>query len=224
MKRKAKTHCILGVALLAVFVLFTLSLRVVDLQPIGPEGSVVAYGRLNQWARDLIGVNMTLYQITDWVSLSVAAVPVGFAAVGLTQWLRRKSIRKVDGGILVLGGLYIAVFAVYGFFEINAINYRPVLIGGVLEPSYPSSTTMLALCILPTAMIRLRRMIGNRRVRNTTNLLCGLLTVFLLVGRLLSGVHWLTDILGGLLFSAAVILLYSAAVILLYSAAENRLK
>ena len=211
MNNKAKIQFTLGLSLLAVFAAYTVSLTFVDICPIGPNGSQVAYAGINQWVRDLVGVNWALYNITDWAGVAAILIAFGFGVQGLVQWIRRKSIRKVDPGLLALGVLYVLVFGAYVFFEFHVINYRPILIQGVLEPSYPSSTTMLAMCVLPTAMIRFYRQIGNCRIRKTVNLALGLFTVFMVVGRLLSGVHWFTDILGGSLFSGSVILLYSAA-------------
>lgn len=211
MKRKATIQMILGMSLLAAFVLYTCSLTFVDLQPIGPQGSVVAYATINKAVRDLFGVNMLLYNITDWAGVAAIAVAFGFAVLGLVQWIKRKRIWKVDSSVLLLGLFYILVFGAYIFFEFCVINRRPVLINGVLEASYPSSTTMLALCVMPTAMVQFRRLIKKTLVSTVVNSACGLFTAFMVAGRLVSGVHWFTDILGGLIFSTAVILLYCGA-------------
>ena len=154
---------------------------------------------------------MTLYNITDWAGVVAIFIALGFAILGLTQWIKRKHIWKVDRSILVLGAFYILVFGAYVFFEFHVINRRPVLINGILEASYPSSTTMLAMCVLPTAMMQFHRLIKNTRVRNTVNTLCGLFTAFMVIGRIVCGVHWFTDIIGGLVFSIAMILLYCSA-------------
>ena len=210
MKQKIKIY--LGITLLILFVLYTASLTFVDLRPIGPEGSVVAYAGVNKAVHELLGVNMLLYTITDLAGVAAVLIAFGFAILGLAQWIRRKNILKVDGSILSLGVFYVLVFGTYAFFEFHVINRRPILINGYLEASYPSSTTMLAMCVLPTAMMQFRRLIKKPIIRNTVNILCGLFTVFMVIGRLLCGAHWLTDILGGLLFSTAMILLYSASV------------
>lgn len=211
MKKKAKIQLTLGLLLLVVFILYTISLTFVDLQPIGPNGSYVAYAGINRWVHGLFGVNMMLYHITDWAGIVPILVALGFAVLGLIQWIQRKSIQKVDRSILVLGGFYVLVFGAYAFFERNIINYRPVLIDGLLEASYPSSTTMLAMCVLPTAMMQFRRLIGNKSLKKNVNRIFGLFTAFLVIGRLLSGVHWVTDIFGGMLLSTALIFLYRAA-------------
>ena len=211
MKRKATSQFVLGAILLVFFVLFTWSLTFIDVQPISPNGSSVAYASINKAVHNLFGVNMTLYNITDWAGVEAIFIALGFAILGLAQWIKRKHIWKVDRSILDLGAFYILVFGAYVFFELHVINRRPVLINGILETSYPSSTTMLAMCVLPTAMMQFHRLIKNTRVRNTVNTLCGLFTAFMVIGRLVCGVHWFTDIIGGLVFSIAMILLYCAA-------------
>ena len=198
-----------GAGLLALFVIYTVSLTVVDLQPIGPQGSWVAYAGLNKAVHELFGVHMILYHITDWAGVVAIFVAVGFAVLGLIQWIQRKRILKVDSNLLALGVFYIVVFGVFVFFEYHVINRRPVLINGYLEASYPSSTTMLAMCVLPTAMMQFRQYIRKMWLRNTVNILCGVFTAFMVLGRLICGVHWFTDILGGIIFSAGMIFLYT---------------
>ena len=211
MKRKAISQFILGGILLILWVLFTWSLTLIDVQPIGPNCSYVAYANINKAVHNLFGVNITLYNITDWSGVVAIFVAFGFALLGLVQWIKRKSIRKVDRSILVLGVFYILVCGTYIFFELHVINCRPVLINGILEASYPSSTTMLAMFVLPTAMMQFRRLIQNPNFRKGVNLLFGLFTAFMVTGRLVCGVHWFTDIFGGMLFSIAMILLYCSA-------------
>ncbi len=212
MQQKTKTQFISGTLLFILFIIYTVSLKFVDIKPIGPDGSCVAYAGINRAIHSLFGVNMTLYNITDWAGVAAIFVALGFAILGLVQWISRKSILKVDASILLLGAFYIVVFSGYAFFEFVVINHRPVLINGVLEASYPSSTTMLAMCVMPTAMMQFDRLIGNFIIKNAVNILCGIFTAFMVIGRLISGVHWFTDILGGLIFSAAVIFIYCAAV------------
>ena len=134
---------------------------------------------------------------------------IDHGASGRSRGLVNKE--KLDSSILVLGVFYILVFGAYVFFEFHVINRRPVLIHGILEASYPSSTTMLAMCVLPTAMMQFHRLIKNRHIQNAVNTLCGLFTAFMVIGRLVCGVHWFTDIIGGLVFSIAMILLYCSA-------------
>ena len=199
-----------GCGLLAAFLLWTAAVSLVDVQAIGPKGSEVGFAGLNGWFHALTGVHMTLYTITDWMGLIPLAVAMGFGLLGLVQWIKRKRLRKVDGSILLLGGFYLAVLAVFLLFEAFVVNYRPVLIEGVLEASYPSSTTLLTLCVMPAAMLQWKERIKDKRVRTWILGVSAGFTLFMVGGRLVSGVHWLTDIVGGVLLSAGLVLLYAA--------------
>ena len=194
--------------MILVFVLWTVLLCFVDVRAIGPRESSVGLATLNGYVHNLTGVNMSLYVITDWLGLVPIGVAFGFAVLGLVQWIKRKSLLKVDRSILILGGFYIIVMAVYILFEILVINYRPTLINGYLEASYPSSTTMLVMCVMPTAMMQLRSRIKNDLLRRCVMLVISTFIAFMVIGRLVSGVHWITDIIGGALFSAAIVLIY----------------
>ena len=132
----------------------------------------------------------------------------GFAILGLCQWIKRRSLAKVDKSIFVLGGFYVVVMMAFLSFEFFVINYRPVLIEGVLEASYPSSTTMLVTCVMPTAVMQFNERIKNSALRRTASVLLVTFMVFMVVGRLISGVHWFSDIFGGLLLSAGLVLAY----------------
>ena len=210
-KRKTKFLWI-GLAFLAAFALWTALVRFNDVQAIGPNGSSVGFAALNKAVHETIGVHWGLYTVTDWLGLIPIVFVLGFAILGLVQLVRRRSLFKVDRSILVLGGFYIVVMAMYLLFEEVVINYRPVLIDGNLEASYPSSTTMLALCVLPTAMMQLKSRIRHIDVRRTVLVTLGALTGFMVVGRLISGVHWLTDIIGGVLLSVGLVMLYAFAI------------
>ena len=208
MKKKNGRLFLVGTGLLISFVLWTVLILFVDVRAIGPEGSSVGFASLNGFVHNITGVNMSLYVITDWLGLVPIGVAFGFAVLGLVQWIKRKSLLKVDRSILALGGFYIIVMAVYVLFEIVVINYRPTLINGYLEASYPSSTTILVMCVMPTAMIQFRTRIKNDKFRRCIMLAIAVFIAFMVIGRLVSGVHWITDIIGGALFSAAIVLMY----------------
>ena len=208
MKRKS---FLISLWLLAAFVLWTMAVRFIDVQAIGPEGSHVGFAGINGYFHRLTGVHWGLYHITDWLGLVPIFVCMGFGALGVCQWIRRKSIRKVDWDILALGGFYVVTIGTYLLFEYVVINRRPVLIEGILEASYPSSTTMLTLCVMPTAVMQLRSRIANRSLRKVVSFIIVAFTAFMVIGRLISGVHWLTDIVGGGLLSAGLVMLYDAA-------------
>lgn len=205
MKRKS---FFAAVGFLAAFVLWTLLVSTFDVRPIGPNNSSVGLAGVNEFVHALTGVHLLLYDLTDWLGLVPIAVCFGFGILGLIQWVRRKSIRKVDFSILVLGGFYMITAAAYLIFEEWTINYRPVLIEGVLEASYPSSTTMLTLCVMSTAQMQLKKYISQKIVGRVVGIAIMVFTGFMVIGRFLSGVHWFSDIVGGMLLSAGLVMMY----------------
>ena len=208
---KKRKFCI-ALGLLAAFALWTIAISLIDVQAIGPQGSTVGFATLNSMVHMLTGVHMQLYTITDWLGLVPVAFGFGFALLGLAQWIKRKSILKVDRSILILGAFYIVTLTAYLFFESYVINYRPVLIAGFLEASYPSSTTLLVLCVMPTAIMQLRGRIRNHALRKAVTSAITSFIVSMVAGRLVSGVHWLTDIIGGILLSAGLVMIYDSLI------------
>ena len=195
---------------LGAFVFWTVAVASVDVQPIGPEDSRVGFAALNQFVHQLTGVHMGLYVLTDWLSLIPFGFVAGFGVLGVFQWIRWKSLLRVDHSILVLGGFYLLTGSAFLFFEKFIINYRPVLIDGILEASYPSSTTMLVLCVMSTAAMQLKRRIQNKKLLHWTVSAIRIFTALMVIGRLLSGVHWFTDIIGAILLSMGLVALYAA--------------
>lgn len=197
-----------AVGFLLTFVLWTILVRFVDVRAIGPNGSSVGFAAINGFFHKLTGVHMVLYHITDWLGLVPIGFVMGFGTLGLVQWIKRKDLKKVDYSILVLGIFYIVVMAVFLLFEVVVINYRPVLIQGCLEASYPSSTTMLVMCVMPTAIMQFHSRIKSPALKQGVTFIMTGFIAFMIIGRLLSGVHWLTDIVGGACLSAGLVMMY----------------
>ena len=208
MKKENRRNLCIATCLLSAFLLWTAAIQFVDVQAIGPQGSSVGFATMNRFVHNLTGVHMTLYAITDWLGLVPLVFVMGFALLGLIQWIKRKHLLKVDHSFLILGGFYIIVMAVYVLFEMLVVNYRPVLINGYLEASYPSSTTMLVMCVMPTAIMQFNARIKNNVLKRCVASAIIIFIAFMVIGRLISGVHWLTDIIGGALLSAGLVLMY----------------
>ncbi len=205
MKRKS---FYMGVGLLVLFSIWTVALRFVDVEAIGPRGSSVGFATLNRFVHNLTGVHMSLYIITDWLGLVPICFMVGFGILGFCEWIKRKNLLKVDYSILTLGGFYIVLMIAYMLFEMLSVNYRPILINGILEASYPSSTTMIVMCVMPTTIMEFNARIKNNVCRRCVHILMIAFIAFMVIGRLISGVHWFSDIIGGMLFSGGLVLLY----------------
>ncbi len=215
MKRCGKRTLGIGVGLLAAFVLWTVMIIFIDVQAVGAEGSSVGFATFNSWFHSLTGVHLTVYVITDWAGLVPVAVCFAFGIVGFCQLVARRSLRRVDCDILCLGIYYIIVISGYLLFEMIPVNCRPILIGGFLEVSYPSSTTLLVLSVMPTLSFQVERRIKNICIKRIINGLSVAFSAGVVIGRLVSGVHWFTDIVGGVLLSAGLFCLYKGTVVLM---------
>ena len=211
MKKEHRRNLLFAICLLVAFLLWTLAIQFIDVQAIGPRESTIGFATINRFVHNLTGVNMTLYTITDWLGLVPLMFVMGFGTLGLIQRIKRKHLLKVDYSILVLGGFYIVVMMAYILFETFVVNYRPVLINGYLEASYPSSTTMLVMCVMPTAIMQFNTRIKNGILKRWVSSAITIFIAFMVIGRLVSGVHWFTDIVGGALLSAGLVVLYCFA-------------
>ncbi len=193
--------------LLAVTVIFSLLVCFVDRAAIGPKNTVVGFSHINAFFRDLIGTRMVLYTITNILGYLAILVCIGFGFIGLMQLIHGKSLKKVDRNIIALGVLYVVVIVLYIIFEKAEINYRPIIMPGETDPeaSFPSSHTMLALVVFLSAPRVIRRYIKDETLRNVIKIASWVLAVVTVIGRLLSGVHWFTDIIAGVLISATLL-------------------
>ncbi|MBO5378168.1 MAG: phosphatase PAP2 family protein [Ruminiclostridium sp.] len=204
-----------GLILIAVFVFWTILILTVDVQPVGVNGTVVGFATLNCSFHNLTGVNMSVYHITDWLGLVPLFCCMIYGSVGFVQLIKRKNLLKVDIDILLLGVYYLIVIFGYLFFEMIPINYRPILIDGIMEASYPSSTTLLVSSVMPTVIFQIDRRIKNMVVRRIITPSTILFSLFMLIGRTIAGVHWLTDIIGSVILAMGLYLIYYSSVLLL---------
>lgn len=207
-KKNVKKYFISGAIGFLLFAILTALVKTVDVKAVGPLGSKIGLSGINTYFRDLVGVNMNLYDMTELLGYLAIAVAAGFALLGAWQLIKGKSIKAVDTDILVLGGLLVALAGAYVFFEIVIVNYRPIIMDGKLEASFPSSHTMLSVAIFGAAVHQLFMRIENKATRITLTVIAVFLMTATVIGRILSGVHWLTDILAGVILSASLLMFY----------------
>ncbi len=211
-KDNSNIACIVGVICLVLSVLFIFAVTTIDVRPVGPNGTSVGFAGINEAIAKMIGYNHVLYKLTQLLGYMAIVIFLFFAVCGVVQLLKRKSLFKVDRSILVMGCMFLVLFILYILFDKIAINYRPVLLPGeeVLEPSFPSSHTMLAVCVFGAAFIDLKNRLAEGKAYSIIKWMMTILIIVTVVGRLFSGAHWFTDIIGGLLISGALISFYAA--------------
>lgn len=213
MKERAKKLFSVGMIMMVAFAIWTVLIQRVDVRPVGQNGTNIGFASLNCWFHKLTGVHMGIYTITDWLGLVPVFICMLFGGIGFVQLVKRRSLFKVDFDIIVLGIYYVFVIFGYLIFEMIPINYRPVLIEGIMEASYPSSTTLLVLSVMPTLSFQAKRRIKNTIIKNVINTFSGFFSIFMVIGRTVAGVHWLTDIIGSIILSIGLYLIYKASVL-----------
>ena len=204
-----------GLLWLIAFGFFTILVQIIDVQALGVQNSNIGFATINLWIHHLFGVNLDLYIISDWLSLIVIALCLVFAMIGLLQFIQRKSLRKVDHDIILLGVYYAIVMFVYVGFETVVINYRPILIDGRMEISYPSSTTLLVLSVMLSVIFQIKRRIKSNKLKTILLVLSWIFMISMVVFRFISGVHWFSDIVGSILFSIGLYQCYESLVMLM---------
>ena len=202
-----KRNFLISGILLLIAITFTILVKVVDVKQIGVNNSSIGFATLNQFIFETTGVNMIWYHITDWLGLIPVFMAIVYAFIGLIQFIKRRSIFKVDKEIILLGLYYIIVIALYVFFEKVIINYRPILMNGFLEASYPSSHTLMTICICGSSIL-INKKLFNNKITKVINYLSIIIITITVVGRLISGVHWFTDIIGGILISSGLLMTF----------------
>lgn len=204
MKKRRKEILLCG-GLFAIAIIYTLLVKYIDVQAIGPNDSLVGFATINNFMFNLTGVNMLWYDITDWWGFVPLFIAFIYAIIGFIQMIKRRSILKVDKEILGLGVYYIIVIGLYIFFETYVINYRPILMDGILEASYPSSHTLLSVCICGSSLMINKYLFKNKNFFKAENIISILSILVIVIGRFISGVHWFTDIIGAILISIALL-------------------
>lgn len=213
MKTKERKLLFLGFSFIIAFTIWTLFIQIIDVKPEGVNETEIGFATINTYLHSVTGVNITLYNITDWLGLVPMFVCMFFGGVGLIQLIKRKSLFKVDFDIIALGIYYVIVICGYLIFEMIPINYRPVLINGILEVSYPSSTTLLVLSVMPTLIFQAKRRLENVTIKRIITVITVIFIIFMVLGRLVSGVHWLTDIIGSVFLSLGLFYIYRGIVL-----------
>lgn len=211
MKLKKK-NIIISICLIILSVIYTILVKYVDVAPIGPKASSVGFSTLNKFVFNFLGRSNIWYNITEVLGMISILIALFYALIGLYKLIKNKSILKIDKEIIILGIFYFVVLLVYLFFEKVIINYRPVLVKGVLEASYPSSHTMLSIYICLSAMIINNKLYKSMRISKIINTLSIIIMITTTVGRLLSGMHWISDILGGIIISICLSYIFKTVI------------
>ncbi|MBO5572630.1 MAG: phosphatase PAP2 family protein [Clostridium sp.] len=203
-----KNHYTTAVTLAVVFVLLTVALLIVDVQPIGPMESHVGFAALNGFISRTFPESQFWNTVAKVLGILLLLIAAFFAGLGAKQLYERRSIRRVDYDLLALGAVYGADLILYVLFEKLVINYRPVLEDGELAASYPSSHTLLAVTIGLTAIVEVQLRVRDMQKQQLLRILLAVLMIATICAKLLAGVHWFTDIIASIILGTSISLAY----------------
>ena len=206
MKLKKSVVCI-GLSLISI--LYIILVKFVDVAQIGPKNSSVGFSHVNKIFNNIFSYNPTIYKITEILGYLALLVVGIYGLIGLYQLIKRKSLKKVDKELIILGIFYVVVICIYVLFEKVIINYRPVILDGVLEASFPSSHTLLAICVCGSGIIVNNKIFKDYKYINIINKCLLVLLILIVIGRLISGVHWLSDIIGGVIIASTILYIFN---------------
>ena len=205
-----KRSLIQFVAVTLIAVVFTVLVKIVDVGFVSSTGSLVGFSSVNIPFSQKFGFNPIFYKVSEVLGYLVFLVIAVFAFIGCYQLIKRKSLMKVDKDLYALAITYVFTFALYIFFDkVLVINLRPIIMAGesIAEPSFPSSHTLLAVSVLGTAISECGK-IRRKSFRVSLVIVLAILMGATVLSRLFSGVHWVTDIIAGILWGEVMMTLY----------------
>lgn len=220
---KTKNNYLISLVLLVIAVVFTIlvtkvDVKTVEVKPIegvtqeGVLTTEVGFATLNQAVSNKVGFSETFYKISKYAGYLALILVAFYGFTGLIELLQKKSLKGVNKVLYALAAFYVCVAIVYVVFEVLVINYRPVDLGEGLEASFPSSHTLLALCVCGSSLIVSKYVIKKENFKKCLNIISWVVMILVVCTRILSGVHWITDIFGGVLISLFMIQVFSCVV------------
>ncbi len=219
-RQRTRRGYLISCVLFVLFVVFTVLISAVGVgktpvKVVGADGVIqpgeeisVGFSGLNTAASDALGYSGTWYKLSKYLGYVCILAAGALCLWAVWQAISRHGIAQMDRDLSCFCLLMIAMLIFYALFEVLKLNYRPVMLEGKLDASYPSTHTLVALCGAGGAAIFVSRLKIRRELRLAGIGILGLAAFLTVLCRLLSGVHWVTDILGGVLLSAALVQLY----------------
>ena len=136
---------------------------------------------------------------TDIMVATAIATSIIFFVMGVTQWFKRKSFKKIDKPLLALIVPYVLVAITYIVFDyIFILNTRP---DGSGEASFPSTHTLITTTFFLCAAIAIPYYVKQKSIIALLDVIMLASIILVPVGRVLANKHWVSDCIGALIFS-----------------------
>lgn len=194
-----KRYLIISCASLLLFLLFLIMLYTVDVKNIGAGVTKVGLCFINN--HSFMASNASMWDKISDVCMYLGIGVIGALFIlGVVQLIQRKNILKVDKEILVFGCLVVLMIIIWLFFDkVLIVNNRPILVDGKVECSFPSTHIMITSFALLSGSYYLFKKINKKHLTIIMYVASAIIVTICFLGRVLSGMHFLTDAVCGLL-------------------------
>lgn len=224
MKKNNLKNIIITSSLFLLFIIFTILTKIINVENVGPENSEIGFAKINTSIYQSITPNEIWDKLADIIMIVAIGIVIAFMIIGFIQLIKRKNLFKVDKEILFLGVIYILIICCYIAFELFVINYRPTLINGELEASFPSTHTLIVSAIMATGVIFTHRKINNKLIKILIDAIACICIIVVSISRILSGMHWITDVIAALLLTTSITMLYYTLITLKNNSQKTKIE
>lgn len=204
MKKFFNKNSIIGLSFLGLFLLLIILLQF-DKNIITISGKEVGLSHIN----DLIDYksNKKLDIISDILLYTSFIVAIAGVVIGLYQLITRKSLFKVDSFIIIFGIFLVAAVILWILFDyVIKINYRPL---NPNEGSFPSTHVLLTVFLTNVGGLMLAKYCKNTTLIIVAYVVSLLFIILVVLFRILSGMHYITDVFGGLFLGFSLSYLFN---------------
>jgi undecaprenyl-diphosphatase len=198
-KKFINLYTILGCSFLVLFIILMLLLNV-DKAVIAESGKEVGLSHINNLVSYSYKENIDF--MTDLLMYITFTVVVFEAGLGLYQLIKGKSLFKVDIEIIIFGIALVVMVALWLLFDyVIKINVRPT---HEAEGSFPSTHVLITTFLALASHAFICYQYENKFAKYGSLLIAVSIIALVLFGRVASGMHYITDVTGGLFLGLAL--------------------
>ena len=211
-----KSPLTITLILFALFFAYTCACLMVDVAQFAPQSvngdaiestqtTDIGFQKLNLSVHNALGFRQVFYRLSEYIGYLALLAGACIGLIWLLRLIKTKKLLGVDAGLNAAIAAMALMVVFYVLFEALKLNFRPVILDDGLEASYPSSHTLLGCVVFGCAAMVSADIFKDKGLARSVSALCYIIAAVLTLFRALSGVHWISDIIGGVILSAAIL-------------------
>ena len=197
-------------------VIMVIALKFESGVPIGDLGSINLRA-LNNGFRGLFGYEQggyfrSLYLITEGLGVVSILACLFWTGMGIKDLIKYRDINDVDKSIFATWLLYVLALIVWRVTLKISVSYAPVSVHpkSALVVSFPCGNTFLIIISMCSSIYLIGYFLEEKKkLVLALRVACIAILALGIIFRTVSGVNWLTDILGAIGFAVPAVVLYS---------------